>query len=362
MIYSKYVCCVVLILMACNAGKHETATGKFYTVADFDSVRKIDTHIHLNTLQESFIHQAQKDNIRFLDIVDDRPFGIPMRDQEEIAIKQTTKFPQEISYATTFSTENFNDNTFQDDAIASLKKSFQNGAIAVKVWKNIGMALKDSSGKFVMIDDGRFDRILNFLEDNNIPLIGHLGEPRECWLPLDKMVLHKDYYSEHPEYHMYLHPEYPSYEKQIAARDNMLAKHPRLKFVGAHLGSLEWNLDELAKHLDQYTNMCVDLARMPDLFLHAKNDWQKTRDFFIRYQDRLLYATDVQVAESADTARYNQNIHDARIRYWTFFASDENMNNDAVGSFKALHLPASVIDKIYYDNARRWLRIFNTTE
>jgi hypothetical protein len=101
---------------------------------------------------------------------------------------------------------------------------------------------------------------------------------------------------------------------------------------------------------------------MPDLFLHAKNDWQKTRDFFIRYQDRLLYATDIQVAEPADAARYNQNIHDARMRYWTFFVSDENMNNDAVGSFKALHLPASVIDKIYYDNARRWLRIFNTTE
>ena len=358
--YSKYFFFSVSVLMACNAGKHESSVEKFYSVNDFDSVRKIDTHIHLNTLQESFIHQAQKDNVQFLDIVDDRPFGIPMNDQEQIAIEQTTKFPQEINYATTFSTANFNSNSFQNDAIASLKKSFQNGAIAVKVWKNIGMALKDSSGKFVMIDDSRFDSILNFLEDNNIPLIGHLGEPRECWLPLDQMVLHKGYYREHPEYHMYLHPEFPSYEKQIAARDNMLAKHPRIKFVGAHLGSLEWSLEELANHLDKYTNMYVDLARMPDLFLHAKNDWQKTRDFFIKYQDRLLYATDVQVGESKDTARFNKNIHDARIRYWTFFVSDTDMNEDPVGSFKALHLPASVINKIYYENARRWLGMFNT--
>jgi predicted TIM-barrel fold metal-dependent hydrolase len=357
---ARYILYFVFVVMGCNAGKHTTSNGKYYSVADFDSVRKIDTHIHLNTLQESFIHQAQKDNVQFLDIVDDRPFGISMKDQEEIAIKQTRKYPQEIKYAATFSTSDFGKNSWDDEAVSSLKRSFENGAIAVKVWKNIGMALKDSSGKFVMIDDSRFDRIINFLEENKIPLIGHLGEPRECWLPLDKMVLHKGYYSEHPEYHMYLHPEYPSYEMQINARDNMLAKHPHLKFIGAHLGSLEWNLDELADHLDKYPNMCVDLARMSDLFLHAKNDWQKTRDFFIKYQDRLLYATDVQVPEIKDTAGYNKNIHDARIRYWTFFVSDENMNDDTVGSFKALHLPASVIDKIYYSNARRWLGMFNT--
>lgn len=348
----------VFILISCNVSKREANHVKYYSVEDFDAVKKIDTHIHLNTMQASFIYQAQKDNVQFLDIVDDRPFGISMKDQEEIALKQTAKFPQEIRYAATFSTSNFGKNGWEDQAIASLKNSFQNGAIAVKVWKNIGMALKDSAGKFVMIDDSRFDRILNFLEQNNIPLIGHLGEPRECWLPLEKMVLHKGYYSEHPEYHMYLHPEYPSYEMQIAARDRMLAKHPNLKFIGAHLGSLEWNLDELANHLEKYPNMCVDLARMPDLFLHAKNNWQKTRDFFIRYQDRLLYATDVQVAMSTDTAKYNKSIHDARIRYWNFFVSDSNMKDDVVGSFKALHLPASVIDKIYYNNARQWLRIF----
>jgi predicted TIM-barrel fold metal-dependent hydrolase len=361
MSYAKYIF-LVIITASCNAGKHETASEKFYTVADFSTVRKIDTHIHLNTVQETFVDQAQKDNVQFLDIVDDRPFGITMKDQEEIAIRQTKKYPHQIKYATTFSTARFGESSWENEAIASLKNSFQNGAIAVKVWKNIGMALKDSSGKFVMIDDKRFDRILSFLEDNNIPLIGHLGEPRECWLPLDKMVLHKSYFAEHPEYHMYLHPEYPSYEMQIAARDNMLAKHPRMKFVGAHLGSLEWNLDELAKRLDRFDNMCVDLARMPDLFLHAKNDWQKTRDFFIKYQDRLLYATDVQVAETKDTASYNKSIHDARIRYWTFFATDENMNEPVVGSFKGLHLPQSVIGKIYYGNARRWLRIFNTRE
>ncbi len=59
---------------------------------------------------------------------------------------------------------------------------------------------------------------------------------------------------------MYLHPEFPSYEDQIKARDHMLEKHPDLKFIGAHLGSLEWSADELAKRLDKFPNMVVDMA------------------------------------------------------------------------------------------------------
>lgn len=234
------------------------------------------------------VSQAREDNVRLLDIVDDRPFGVPMKKQEEIAIQQINAFPGRVAYATPFSVKNWNADDWKDQTIASIKNSLQNGAIAVKVRKNIGMELKDKNCNFVMIDNPKFDPILDYLAKNQVPLIAHLGEPRECWLPLDKMVLHKDYYSQHPEYHMYLHPEYPSYESQIKARDNMLEKHPDLRFIGAYLGSLEWSLDELSKRLDRYPNMAVDLARMPDLYVHSKKDWKKTRDFFIKYQDRLL--------------------------------------------------------------------------
>ena len=257
----------VLLLLSCMNGRETPATqlpeNSFYSISDFDSVKKIDTHIHLNTDETTFIEQAAADNLQFLDIVDDRPFGVPMNEQESIAIKQTKAFPQRVEYATTFSVSDFNRDGWQTATIDHIKSSIQNGAIAVKVWKNIGMDLKDSDGKFVMIDNPAFDTILNFLAQNKVPLIGHLGEPRECWLPLSQMVLHKGYYSEHPEYHMYLHPEFPSYEKQVQARDKMLEKHPDLIFIGAHLGSIEWSLDELSKRLDKYPNMSVDLARDP---------------------------------------------------------------------------------------------------
>ena len=352
----------ILTLVSCSKMKDSNASDssqtveEYYSVDDFDSLEKFDSHIHLNTDQPHFLDQAAKDNLRFLVIVDDRPFGITMADQEKIARKQLKNFPDRIAYATTFSVGNFESDTWQDETLAYLKESFAQGAIAVKVWKNIGMDLRDKDGKFVMIDDPRFDPILDYLASNNIPLIGHLGEPRECWLPLDSMVLHKGYYRDHPEYHMYLHPEFPSYEDQINARDHMLEKHPDLKFIGAHLGSLEWNLEELAKRLDKFPNMAVDLARMADLNLHALNNYEATRNFFIKYQDRLLYATDVQVRETDEPQKMNENTRDARLRHWKFFTTDETFTTPGIdGTYRGLHLPKEVVDKIYGKNAAKWL-------
>ena len=334
---------------------NSVAVAEYYSEDDFETVKKFDSHVHLNTTNPAYIHQAIEDNFKFLDIIDDRPFGITMYEQEKIALQQRKAFPQQMVYATTFPVDGFTNSGWQQETIDRLKRTIDEGAVAVKVWKNIGMALKDADSNFVMIDHPRFDTIISFLESRQVPLIGHLGEPRECWLPLDQMILHKGYYSRHPEYHMYLHPEYPSYEKQVEARDNMLAKHPRLKFIGAHLGSLEWSLDELAKRLDRFPNMSVDLARMQDLFLHTKNNRQKTRDFFIKYQDRLLYATDLQVNATKDTAALKQRAHETKVRDWRFFATDNTLSENNIGEFKGLRLPAAVIDKIYYSNATRLL-------
>ncbi len=331
---------------------------EYYTTDDFKSVDKIDTHIHLNTVDTAFINESKEDNFRFLDIVDDRPFGISMEDQQKIALQQFKAFPGRMAFATTFSVKNWDSDDWQQLTIAYLKNYISKGAIAVKVWKNIGMDLKDKNGKFVMIDNPRFDPIFDYLAKNKITLVGHNGEPKDCWLPLEKMTVkgNRNYYGQHPEYHMYLHPEYPSYEDQINARDHMLEKHPDLKFIGCHLGSLEWSLDELAKRLDKYPNMAVDLSRMANLQIHAMNDWQKTRDFFIKYQDRLIYGTDRSVNSTKNPAAMKKGVHDAWMRQWAFFATDQKMvEPDAGREFKGLKLPSGVIDKIYRKNAEKWL-------
>jgi hypothetical protein len=90
-----------------------------------------------------------------------------------------------------------------------------------------------------------------------------------------------NYFAENPQYHMFLHPEFPSYEEQMAARDRMLDKNPGLVFIGCHLASLEWSVDELGKWLDKYPNTAVDMAaRMGQLFYQTRDNREKVRDFF----------------------------------------------------------------------------------
>ena len=157
------------------------------------------------------------------------------------------------------------------------------------------MTYKDSAGQFIMIDNPKFDPVIQFIINQDKTIMAHLGEPKNCWLPLDQMTVNNDrnYFKNHPEYHMYLHPEYPTYDDQINARDRFVEKHPDMRFVGAHLGSLEWDVDELAKRLDKFPNMAVDMAaRIPHLQHQTKLNREKVREFLIRYQDRIIYATD----------------------------------------------------------------------
>jgi hypothetical protein len=329
---------------------------EFYTSADFTAIEKFDTHIHINIDEASFIEEAKKDNLRLLTVNVDTE--MPVDQQRSVAEILVKKYPDRIRYATTFNLKDWGTEKWEPQTIAWLKESFDHGAIAVKIWKNIGMELKDPNGKWVMIDDPRFDAVLEFIAKNNITLLGHLGEPRNAWLPLDQMTISgdKNYFKEHPQYHQFLHKENPSYEDQVNARDNMLRKHPNLRFVGAHLGSLEWNVDELAKRLDEFPNMAVDMAaRIPHLQVQSVKNWQKVHDFMIKYQDRLIYATDMGVDPGSNFAEVNKECHDVRMTDWKFFATDEVLTVPHFKEkFNGLQLPKEVINKIYRTNAMKW--------
>ncbi|MGI8636885.1 MAG: amidohydrolase family protein [Segetibacter sp.] len=365
--YSRFLYCCLLFVSAflqnCKPA-NTTASGTvtpesaYYNSGDFATVSKYDTHVHLNVDDTTFIHQAKVDNFRLLTVNVSPAYYPPIQEQRSIATRLVKAYPNQSAYATTFSLDNWDRDDWQQTALDYLKESFEKGAIAVKVWKNVGMELKDKNGKFVMIDNPKFDPIIDYLTKRHIPLIGHLGEPKNSWLPLEKMTIksNQNYFSKHPEYHMYLHPEYPSYEDQIRARDHMLEKHPDLKFIGAHLGSLEWSIDELAKRLDKFPNMAVDMAaRLSGLQYQAVDNWKGVRNFFIQYEDRLIYATDLEAGGTINASELEKRIHDSWTRDWNFFVSDSPMHSTAFDSeFKGLKLPKSVVDKIYRKNAEKW--------
>ena len=350
-----------VVLQSCSPSGNtnsEDANSEFYTMDDFKKVEKYDTHVHINSFDTTFVELAKEDNFRLLTINVNTSIYPPVREQQEIAAKMVKAYPDDLAWATAFNFDDWETDKWLAQTLDYLKKSFENGAIGVKVWKNIGMEQRDKDGKFVMIDDPRFDPVIDFIEKSGATLIGHLGEPKNAWLPLDQMTVSgdKNYFSENPEYHMFLHPEYPSYEDQVNARDRMLEKHPNIRFVGVHLGSLEWSVDELAKRLDKFPNMAVDMAeRICHLEYQSIAQRNKVRDFMIKYQDRLIYSTDDWVGPESNMEELKKDIQETRLSDWRYFVTDEEMS---VPYFKekiqGLKLPKEVVDKIYRKNAEKW--------
>jgi predicted TIM-barrel fold metal-dependent hydrolase len=357
-------CCGVLLTFSAIA----EAT---YTMADFQAAHKFDAHVHANANDTVFLDVARKEGFELLSINVDYPDFPSLQTQAQIAHTLHAADPEHFHYATTFSMKGFGGEHWTRDTNQKLDAEFKRGALAVKVWKNIGMVERDAQGHLIMLDNLRFDRVMHHLESLHVPLIAHQAEPKNCWLPLEQMTTENDrsYFRDHPEYYMYLHPEQPSYESLMAARDRFVVRHPNLSFVGAHMASLEWSVDVLATFLDTYPNANVDLAaRMTQVQYQSQRDFDKVRQFFIHYQDRLLYGTDL-TAEPPVASQKAQNPpieagdfpHEADTFWrsdWMYLATAGEQRVDAIGAdVKGLALPKSVIDKIYYTNALRVLHL-----
>ncbi len=328
-----------------------------YTVADYAKVRKFDAHVHVNVKDPAFLDQAAADNFELLSINVDYPAFPPIAYQADVAHHFAKLAPQRFHYAATFSMKGFGGEGWAQRTNAYLDSEFRQGALAVKVWKNVGMVERDAKGQLIFIDDKGFDPVFDHLAARNIPLIAHQAEPYNCWLPIDQMTTKNDkaYFTEHPEYHMYLHPEMPRYETLMAKRDAMVANHPKLRFVGAHMASLEWNVDEAAKFLDAHPNAVIELAaRMAQIQYQSVRDYAKVRGFFLKYQDRILYGTDLTLNPGEDAQGFKTVAHDYWMSDWTYLATPQTQRvADIDADARGLALPKSVIDKIYYSNARR---------
>jgi predicted TIM-barrel fold metal-dependent hydrolase len=328
---------------------------------DFNSIKKIDSHTHLNSNNTALAELAKADKFMLIAINVDVPGYPTLEKQFESVAFLHKQFPENVNFITSFTLAGWDSVGWADRTIAKLKSDFAKGALGVKVWKNIGMTYKDTEGHFIMIDNPKFDPVFAFIAQQDKTVLGHLGEPRNCWLPLEKMTVKSDqeYFNDHPEYHMFLHPEFPSYEDQINARDRMLERNPDLHFVGAHLGSLEWSIDELAKRLDKYPNMTVDMAeRICHLQLQSMKKREKVRQFIIKYQDRLLYATDAWLDPEKDEASVKSNLHNIWFADWKYFVTKDKMKvKQFDGEFEGLQLPKEVVDKIYYQNAARCYKV-----
>jgi len=145
-----------------------------------------------------------------------------------------------------------------------------------------------------------------------------------AWGPPDPSDPSWSYYQENPQWFLYNKPGFPSKQTILDARDHLLAANPELRVVGVHLGSMEKDIDNIASHLDQYPNFAVDMAARMEYLMIAPTD--NVRAFLIKYQDRVLYGTDLDLLATADVTASLKEWESTYIRDWKFLATDETFD------------------------------------
>lgn len=321
----------------------------------FASIKPIDAHTHVQRTNVDFGRMLNELNLHILDICvanDHDPHYKSLDAKIADLLSSVHQSNGRAFFCTTFNPYLINTPAFGAQAVKQLDQNFYEGAVAVKIWKNVGMEIKNKEGQFVMPDDPALTPIYRDIAAHGKTLIAHLAEPTSCWLPPDPASPDYDYYNEHPEWYMYRQKGYPSKQTILAARDHMLAENPKLRVVGAHLGSMELDVDEIARRFDRYPNFAVDTAaRVPYLMLQPRS---KVRKFLIKYQDRVLYGTDLEFMPGDSVKEALNEWRDTYARDWKFFATSETIQYQG-REIRGLELPIPVLRKIFHANAIQWI-------
>jgi predicted TIM-barrel fold metal-dependent hydrolase len=164
------------------------------------------------------------------------------------------------------------------------------GAKGVKVLKTLGLYLRErvDAGPLIAVDDKRFDPMWEACAALDLPVAIHVSDPVAFFLPIDARNERYEELNRHPDWSFHGR-DFPSNAEILAARDRVLARHPKTTFVGLHVGHASEDLASASVALDRFPNLHVEIAaRIGELGRQPR----ASQRFFDKYQDRILFGTD----------------------------------------------------------------------
>jgi predicted TIM-barrel fold metal-dependent hydrolase len=258
----------------------------------------------------------------------------------------------------TFSADGINEPGWSEKFAAEMDRAFKAGAMGMKVSKQLGQGARNPDGTFIQADDPRLDAIWAMAAKHNRPIMIHLSDSIGRFYPIGPK-------NERYEAGLWRKPgdtsgnlylEGPKYEVIEAARENMHRKHPKTRFVNAHMAMLYYDPQKLARFLETYPNADVEISATVQDLGRAPRLW---REFIIKYQDRVLMGSDGNPNRQPDEFwtphwRYLETYdeyfyHPAQIRTPGGSPGHGRWNISGIG------LPDAVLRKVYYENALRHL-------
>ena len=242
------------------------------------------------------------------------------------------------------------DGSFGADAAAALQRAKAKGVCGLKVFKDLGLTVKDGSGRVVPVDDPRLEPVWSACGKLKLPVLIHSADPVAFFRPVDARNERWTQLKRHPDWSFY-GPGFPRYDEVLAQHNRVIERHPDTVFISAHLANSGEDLTKLSGWLDRYPNLYVDVSgRVSELGRQP----YAARRFLLKYQDRVLFGTD-RYPGRPDQPRYRV--------YYRFLETDDEYFNyydhpfPPEGEWKiyGVFLPDDVLKKIYHENAERAL-------
>jgi predicted TIM-barrel fold metal-dependent hydrolase len=234
---------------------------------------------------------------------------------------------------------------FSSRSVDRIARMVEHGACGIKFWKDLGLTVRDAGGELLRVDDERLAPLFEKAAEFGIPVMFHTADPSAFFRPIDPENERYEELAAHPDWSF--HGARYGKQELLAQRDRVFARHPRTKFVCAHLAESGEDLAYVARLLDENPNVSVDIsARTPELGRQPFT----ARRFFLQFSDRILFGTDLL----PDPAMYRL--------YFRFLETEDEYfdypsHASRQGRWKiyGLNLPDDVLEKVYRTNALKLL-------
>lgn len=317
--------------------QHKMDRAKFYV---------IDVHNHVNDAQGIDDHMDPKRVLQIMEATNVKTVviltGLWGEKLQHVIDEMVKPNPGRFMVFTQIDWSKIDDPNFSQEMVQQLDDGVRRGARGLKVLKDLGLGVRDKTGKLIAVDDPRIDPIWEECGRLGIPVFIHSGDPEAFFHPIDATNERYEELIEHPDWSFY-GPQFPSLQEVLEARNRVFGKHPHTTFVSLHMGWPE-NLPWVAKMLDEHPNVMVEFgAREAELGRQPR----QTRELFLKYQDRVMFGTDNGMDEALYRNHYRWlETADEYFEPWGYPGQGRWMTY-------GLGLPDPVLAKIYHKNAER---------
>lgn len=226
-----------------------------------------------------------------------------------------------------------------EQAASQIATDVANGAKGLKIYKSLGLSVKDKKGNFIAIDDPRIDPVWAKCGELGIPVLIHSADPAQFWQDHDANNERWLELKTHPRRKRSDTDPAP-WATLIEQQHRVFRKHPNTTFINAHMGWFANDLNKLAQLMDEMPNMYVEIGA---IIAELGRQPRAANRFFEKYQDRVLFGKD-----SYNPGEYHTyfRVLETADEYFPYYKKYH-----AFWSMYGLELPDEILKKLYYKNA-----------